>query len=355
MLKGIDISVYQGVMDFDAVKKDFDFCITRTSYGTAAIDKFFNPNLQAMRSRGILRGYYHYAYPTYNSPENEAQYFYNALGELQNGELAVLDFEEQFSAPVTWCLKFLQKFEQLSGYKPLLYINLDTVRAYDWTPVIQNNNGLWLAQWDFNPNSTPPATPWPVIAMRQYTDKLNYQGKTIDGDVFYGDINTYIAYGFKGDSDMTNGALPANYADIIKKASNWDNVCSAQGLGDPVQASPDTLNASIAGLKSRITQLGNDVATAQGQLQTANDTISTLNQQIAHNQQSNDLLTQQVKDKQQQITELTTAKQQADSQLILANQQIESLKRGQAQGTITITFADLIKLLLQQKITISNK
>ena len=208
MLKGVDISKYQGTVNFDALKSAVDFVIIKASSGapdpgqTAAqyADSQFTHNRDEARRVGILRGFYHYAYPEYNSPEAEAQCFHDVVGNLQDGELLVLDYESSWGGnKVDWCKKFLDKLSALyGGYKPLIYLNLATTKAADWSSVISANYGLWLAQWDYNASAPMnPNSPWPFLAMRQYSNKENIAGlNPVDGDVFYGDAAAFNRYGY---------------------------------------------------------------------------------------------------------------------------------------------------------------
>jgi len=208
MIKGIDISRWQGEVNFDELVKDVQFVIIKASEGcpdpgqsvAAYEDKEFKRNQSEARRIGIGRGYYHFARPDVNDPDPEAEEFVNAVGELQDGEILALDFEVSTSKDVVaWCYRFLKRVEEiLDGYRPLLYINLATANAHDWSPVIHNNNGLWLAQWDFNPDAPMnPHTQWPVVAIRQYSDKEEVAGiHPVDGDVFYGSPDAFQQYGF---------------------------------------------------------------------------------------------------------------------------------------------------------------
>ncbi len=208
MLKGVDISKYQGTVNFDALKGAVDFVIIKASSGapdpgqTASqyADNKFTRNRDEARRVGLLRGFYHYAYPEYNSPEAEAQCFHDIVGTPQDGELLVLDYESSWSGnKVEWCKKFLDKLSSLyGGYKPLIYLNLATTKANDWSSVINADYGLWLAQWDYNAAAPMnPNTPWPFLAMRQYSNKENIAGlNPVDGDVFYGDAAAFGRYGY---------------------------------------------------------------------------------------------------------------------------------------------------------------
>ncbi|QGH72305.1 MAG: lysin [Podoviridae sp. ctg2L5] len=223
MLKGADISKYQGDVNFDQFKDAVDFVIIRSSYGVGYKDTKYVRNRDEARHVNLLRGFYHYAYPQHNTPEKEADWFLRVIGKPQEGELLALDFEEEYADPVNWSLKFLNFVStKLDGYKPLIYINMNFNNRWNWHPVVNANYGLWLARWDFNPDTKPPQTDWPVVAMRQYTNQQNFAGIAgrVDGNVFYGETNDYLKYGFKGeevseppsgDMEITNSTkIPAS-------------------------------------------------------------------------------------------------------------------------------------------------
>ncbi len=199
MLKGPDISKWQGQIDFNALKDAIDFIIIRSSYGTGYKDEKFEFNRDEARRCGIPRGWYHYSYPQYNTPEAEADWFMNVVGTPQEGEILFLDFEENFATPVDWSLRFLNHISaKHSGYKPLLYINLALMNSQNWKPVVDAGYGLWLARWDYNPLAEAPSTQWPVVAFRQWANNQTFPGVSgnVDANVFYGDKNAFFAYGY---------------------------------------------------------------------------------------------------------------------------------------------------------------
>lgn len=203
MLKGVDISKYQGDVNFDLLRNAVNFVIIRSSYGNGYTDPKFTRNRDEARRTGMLCGFYHYAYPQYNTPEAEADWFLGVVGTPQNGEILALDFEENYGDPVGWSLRFLDRVSsRLNGYKPLIYINLALNNSYDFTSVVKANYGLWLARWDYNINGPIPNTDWNVVAMRQYSNNENIAGVAggVDANVFYGERDTYLAYGYKAPS-----------------------------------------------------------------------------------------------------------------------------------------------------------
>jgi GH25 family lysozyme M1 (1,4-beta-N-acetylmuramidase) len=200
MLKGCDISKWQGVVDFNALKNAIDFVVIRSSYGDGYTDIQFARNRDEARRLSIPLGFYHYSYPQYNTPEAEADWFCKVVGTPNEGEILCLDFEEQYSDPVGWSLRFLDRVSSLlSGYKPYIYLNLSIINTYDWSPVVGRGYKLWLARWDYNPNAQPPNTDWVTVTMRQWSNKEIFSGVTtggVDANVFYGDKNMFLAYGY---------------------------------------------------------------------------------------------------------------------------------------------------------------
>lgn len=200
-LKGIDISRWQGNINWDEVKKAVDFAIIKASGGDDGLypDGQFARNKAEARRVGILRGYYHFAGGVH-SPEEEADHFVNTVGDLQKGEIMALDWEVHHSNPVDWCLKFLQRVETRVGFKPVIYMNSATCNALNWGPVIANNNGLWIANWGSNngvPGSPPSVGKWPFWAIWQYSSSGSVAGIAgrVDMDVFNGDATAFKKYG----------------------------------------------------------------------------------------------------------------------------------------------------------------
>jgi GH25 family lysozyme M1 (1,4-beta-N-acetylmuramidase) len=207
MLKGIDISSWQGDVDYGQLSTQF--IIIRSSYGTGYTDAKFIRNRDNVRAKGIPHGFYHYAYPTYNTPEAEADWFCSVIGTPATGELLCLDFEEKYPTPVDWCKRFLDRVSsKLNGYKPLIYINKFLMQSYDWKPVVLADYGLWLAYWDYNPDSDPDSSVWSTVALRQYSNSAQVKGivGNVDANVFYGDLEALKKYGYVGESVPDNAS-----------------------------------------------------------------------------------------------------------------------------------------------------
>src|SRR5579875_1398847 len=109
-LLGADISEWQGATNLSAFNGQF--LLIREGFGTSRLDHQFVSNRDQARALNLPHGFYWYAYPEYDSAVAEATDF-ATWTDWRPGELAVLDFEEPVSNPVSWALQFVQTFERI--------------------------------------------------------------------------------------------------------------------------------------------------------------------------------------------------------------------------------------------------
>jgi len=196
-LTGVDVSSYQGIIDWNSLSAAKDFVMMRSTCGVTYVDPKFAFNQSEARRVGILRGYYHFSYPDRgNSAIDEADHMLGVIGPLQPGETLCLDYERSYSDCVNWCLEFLNRVYSQTGVKPLIYLNSYTIRSFDWSPVIDAGYPLWLACWNANPDPTIPTRAWPSNAMKQHSSTGSVCGiEPIDLDSFNGDYARFLTYG----------------------------------------------------------------------------------------------------------------------------------------------------------------
>jgi lysozyme len=153
-VQGIDISHYQRVTDWQALKKQgVRFVIHKATEGKDHTDTTFATRWPKLKEHGFVRGAYHFFSPT--SPGiRQASHFIDQV-TLEQGDLPpVLDFEvvgklnrEQVLSELrTW----LNTVELSCGSKPIIYTNFKLYNKY-----IAGNfpdNPVWLAQYN---NSEP--------------------------------------------------------------------------------------------------------------------------------------------------------------------------------------------------------
>lgn len=188
-LEGMDISVFQGQVDFSAARSDgIEAVYIRSSYGSQGVDARFSANYAAARAAGLSFGFYHYLESTDpDGARREAEHFAALLRPLDYDCRPVLDFEryqsldaEQASAVA---LAFLERLNALTGQTPMIYA--DSYAAAFRLGEAVAEYPLWLAQWDVQAPELSN-TPWRQWAGWQYTDTGLVSGVTgyVDRDVF---------------------------------------------------------------------------------------------------------------------------------------------------------------------------
>lgn len=199
---GQDIASFQGDINYDVYKNNTQYVICKASEGTGFKDPKLDRNKSEARRVGLLLGYYHFARPDLgNSPQAEADWFLQAIGDFREGELLALDYEANWGGDVVaWCKGFLDRLrEKLPGYNALIYLNQSHM-SKNWKPVIDAGNGLWIAAYTFDPNNNNfNHGQWPFAAMQQWTNAQTVPGINgkVDGDVFFGDLTTLKKYCYK--------------------------------------------------------------------------------------------------------------------------------------------------------------
>ncbi len=188
-MEGIDVSVYQGKIDFAAVRDSgIQVVYIRSSYGSRGVDGRFRQNRDGARAAGLPFGLYHYMNATDPAgARREAEHFAQLLGEQEYQCRPVLDFEghrelstEEATAAA---LAFLERVEELTGHRPMIYADHSTASAQLGAAVAEYP--LWLAQWGVREPSLH-GTHWTEWTGWQYTNQGLVSGITgyVDRDRF---------------------------------------------------------------------------------------------------------------------------------------------------------------------------
>lgn len=121
-------------------------------------------------------------------PVAEADYFIRCMSPLAENDVYALDWEITNANPVAWVEAFVNEVHAKIGVWCLVYLNISTTNAYDWSPVL-NNCGLWLAAPSFTFDQNAPVNH--VYVMQQGAIVGG-----IDSDAFFGTREQLQAYGW---------------------------------------------------------------------------------------------------------------------------------------------------------------
>lgn len=200
---GIDVSRYQGAIDWERVKASgVDFVLLRSSIGdgsdsVSGEDIRFSKNVVQAKEAGLMVGAYHYLWAeTVEDARKEARFFIKTISPYALDFPAILDFEEPSqqqnltNAERTRIAKAFLEEVKNAGYYPMLYTNKS------WATTYLNMNELseyelWLAEWFPRPSYTGDFGIW------QYTPYGEVSGIAgdVDLDVCYKNYRKIILNG----------------------------------------------------------------------------------------------------------------------------------------------------------------
>lgn len=199
MLKGIDVSKHNGVINWMDVKYHIDFAMLRAGYGKNNVDSMFNRNATECERYGIPYGIYWFSYAyTPEMARNEAKYCLEIISEYNPTYPVCFDFEYDSTAyakkngvTVTkklmcdMAIAFLSEIEK-AGYYAMNYTNIDYLNK--GFSSLTSKYDTWLAQWSVKTPSKP-------CGIWQYSDSGKVAG--IAGKV---DMN----YSYHDYAEITN-------------------------------------------------------------------------------------------------------------------------------------------------------
>lgn len=178
---GIDISHYQGKIDWDVFFKESDsiigFVYCKATEGVTYIDKNWEYNQKALRENNKAFGAYHFFIPQLNA-ELQADHFLNQYYPEQEDLPPVLDVETEAKSDTELTSKmntWLKIVEEKTGKRPIIYTSY---HFYDTKFKKKfKNYKFWIANYNDRPDRMKDEN----ILYWQYSDKGRVPG--IKGDV----------------------------------------------------------------------------------------------------------------------------------------------------------------------------
>jgi lysozyme len=207
-LPGIDVSHWQGVINWDAVRNaGIRWCYCKATEGTGFVDSRCARNLSEMRRVGIVRGTYHFGHPN-TSAVNQARHFVttsrNANGGTLSGLLQLcLDIEHTDglgpAAVWSWVQAFIAEIKRLTPRPGTIYTSPSFWINQVGNPTSNLNCPLWIAHWGVSSPTVPRAWAGVSWAFWQYTSTGSVPGISgnVDRDRFrnggsYPNINALV-------------------------------------------------------------------------------------------------------------------------------------------------------------------
>lgn len=175
----VDVSEYQGEIDWKTVAKTFKCAYLKASEGLTWNDPDFEKNRKAANAAGVRIGAYHFA--DFDDPDLEANHFCKVVGKINRRDLKpVLDLEKAVPKGVNaavWARKFNARVHARLGRDPMLYSYAPYLEELKATRTI--GNGLWIAGYGRNDGKEYPVfvpVPWKRYVAHQFTSRGKVHG-----------------------------------------------------------------------------------------------------------------------------------------------------------------------------------
>ena len=203
--RGVDVSAHQGMINWDLAKSQLEAVIIRAGYGKNNIDQKWVPNIETVRDTGLDIGVYWFSYAySADMAYMEGKYAALAVQKKLGCRCIPIAYDLEYdsvtyaakkgvkidrSSATQYAIAFLTAVQE-SGYRPMLYTNIDYLKRYfDWSAIVKAvpDTMLWLAQW----RETKPTDAYgQIMSVWQYSSDGAVPGivTRVDMDIVYDDL-----------------------------------------------------------------------------------------------------------------------------------------------------------------------
>lgn len=203
-LAGVDVSHYQGSIDWGSVKSaGIAFAYIKATEGTSVVDSAFAANYVGAHDAGVIRGAYHFARPGSSSGADQANYFADHGGAWSADNLTLpgaVDLEVSgcdglsAAAMVSWIGDFTATYKSRTGRDAVIYTTASWWSSCTGgSTAFGSTNPMWVAHWGVDSPSVPAG--WGTYTFWQWSDSGSVGGipATVDQDVFNGSADRLLA------------------------------------------------------------------------------------------------------------------------------------------------------------------
>lgn len=152
LYNGIDVSIWQGQINYEKVKEDgIEIVYIRSSEGNSYVDPYYLRNYNNAKANGLKVGFYHYLTATTEEEAIEqADFFVSLVGGLEPDCKLAMDFEQFYGLGVeeinAVSVAFLERVEEKSGKEVVIYSDAYNARA-TFGKDLASRYPIWIAEY----------------------------------------------------------------------------------------------------------------------------------------------------------------------------------------------------------------
>lgn len=192
-LEGIDVSSWQGYIDYNNVKNQgIDIVYIKSTQGSDYKDPYFELNYENAKLNGLKVGVYHYLTArSITEAKEQARFFASVISNKKIDCKLAMDFEsfgELNKKEINEISEaFLQEIEKVTGKEAIVYSDLYNAKnVFE----LSGDYPLWIAYYGKSDELSKVRSDWEIWQGQQYTDLGKVKGiqDDVDRDLFTSEI-----------------------------------------------------------------------------------------------------------------------------------------------------------------------
>lgn len=191
MLKGVDLSHWNSVNDFEYLYNFADFFILKATESTTGTDKCFLTRMNKLQAGSKMTGCYHFF--RNSEPMKQLNNFMKCYNLYIGRTIPIIDVEN-LGTNWNYVKVFVETFRKNTGKRMIIYVDNAHYRAMPSD--LKRNYPIWIARYNSTYSFAKIRELYPEAVMWQSSDKCQFAGRkmNVDNNYYFGTIEDMKSY-----------------------------------------------------------------------------------------------------------------------------------------------------------------